>query len=52
MPRVLRNSLLSVAVLLLVSSAVGQASYTARVRGIVSDQTGAVVQNATITITN
>jgi hypothetical protein len=39
-------------VLLLVSSAVGQASYTARVRGIVSDQTGAVVQNATITITN
>jgi len=52
MPRVLRNSLLSVAVLLLVSSAVGQASYTAQVRGIVSDQTGAVVQNATITITN
>jgi hypothetical protein len=39
-------------VLLLVSSAVGQASYTAQVRGIVSDQTGAVVQNATITITN
>ena len=52
MPRVLRNSLLSVAVLLLVSSAFGQASYTAQVRGIVSDQTGAVVQNATVTITN
>jgi len=52
MPRVLRNSLLSVAVLLLVSSAFGQASYTAQVRGIVSDQTGAVVQNASITITN
>jgi len=52
MPRVLRNSLLSVAVLLLVSSAVGQASYTAQVRGIISDQTGAVVQNATVTITN
>jgi hypothetical protein len=52
MPRVLRNSLLSVAVLLLVSSAFGQASYTAQVRGIVTDQTGAVVQNATVTITN
>jgi hypothetical protein len=32
--------------------AFGQAAYTAQVRGIVTDQTGAVVQNALVTITN
>jgi hypothetical protein len=32
--------------------ATGQASYTAQVRGVVKDQTGAVVTNANITITN
>ena len=32
--------------------AFGQASYTAQIRGVVTDQTGAVVPNATITITN
>ena len=30
----------------------GQASYTAQVRGVVTDKSGAVVQNATVTITN
>src|SRR5881394_1722919 len=34
------------------TSAHAQASYTAQVRGTVTDQTGAVVQNANITITN
>src|SRR5262249_61521340 len=33
-------------------AAFGQASYTAQVRGIVKDQSGAMVPNATITITN
>ncbi len=37
---------------LLTQHALGQASYTAQVRGSVSDQTGAVVQNAKVTITN
>ena len=32
--------------------ALGQASYTAQVRGTVTDQTGAVVVNAPVTITN
>ncbi|MBZ5549300.1 MAG: carboxypeptidase-like regulatory domain-containing protein [Acidobacteriia bacterium] len=32
--------------------ALGQASYTAQVRGVVTDQSGAVVPNATLTITN
>lgn len=41
------------AVILLSSvSAVGQASYTAQIRGLVTDQTGAVVANSTITIIN
>jgi hypothetical protein len=38
--------------LLLAQTARGQASYTAQVRGVVTDQTGAVMPNATITITN
>ena len=38
--------------LLLTHNALGQASYTAQVRGTVTDQTGAVVQNAKVTITN
>jgi hypothetical protein len=39
---------------LLLSSAFafGQASYVAQIRGVVTDQTGALVPNATITITN
>ena len=36
----------------LTQNALSQASYTAQVRGTVTDQTGAVVQNATVTITN
>jgi len=32
--------------------AFGQASYTAQIRGVVTDQTGAVVANATVMITN
>ena len=38
--------------LLLAQNALGQASYTAQVRGNVTDQTGAVVVNALVTITN
>lgn len=38
--------------LLLTQHALGQASYTAQVRGTVTDQTGAVMVNATVTITN
>ena len=38
--------------LLLAQNAVGQASYTSQVRGTVTDQTGAVVVNALVTITN
>ena len=46
-------SLLWCAVVLAVASgAFGQASYTAQVRGVVKDQSGAMVTNATITITN
>ena len=55
MPRVLRNlfpHVWVVGLLLTASVAFGQAAYTAQVRGIVTDQTGAVVQNAIITITN
>src|SRR5262245_57948422 len=32
--------------------AFGQASYTAQVRGVVKDQTGAVIPNVNVTITN
>src|SRR6202795_375778 len=35
-----------------ISVALGQGSYTAQIRGTVKDQSGAVVQNATVTITN
>src|SRR5450631_3571414 len=38
--------------LLLATGAVGQGNYTAQVRGVVTDQSGALVANATITITN
>ena len=37
---------------LMSQNVMGQASYTAQVRGTVTDQTGAVVQGATVTITN
>jgi len=56
MPRVSRDvaALASwvVGVLLLASLAYGQASYTAQVRGVVTDQSGALVQGAQLTITN
>jgi hypothetical protein len=39
-------------VFLLHQAALGQASYTSQIRGVVTDQTGAVVSNATVTITN
>jgi hypothetical protein len=56
MPRVLRSRFPHAcwvfAGLLLVSVAYGQATYTAQVRGVVTDQTGAVVQGAQVTITN
>ena len=38
--------------LVIVASAFGQASYTAQVRGVVKDQSGAMVTQATVTITN
>jgi hypothetical protein len=40
------------AICVLAVSSLGQASYTSQVRGVVTDQTGAVVQNATVTIIN
>jgi hypothetical protein len=45
-------SLILFAALLVSAVALGQASYTAQIRGVVTDQSGAVVPNATITITN
>jgi hypothetical protein len=50
-----RHFLLSIALgisMLFAQLAAGQASYTAQVRGTVTDPTGAVVVNATVTITN
>ena len=51
-----RCSLLSSVALLaslsVATAAFGQASYTAQVRGVVKDQTGAMLPQATITITN
>ena len=44
--------LLAIAVLCLSPAAFAQASFTSQVRGIVTDQTGAVIQGATVTITN
>jgi len=41
-----------VALAVLATGAFGQASYTAQVRGVVKDQSGAMVTNATVTITN
>lgn len=43
---------LVVLVAVLTSISVGQSSYTSQIRGVVTDASGAVVQNATITITN
>jgi hypothetical protein len=40
------------AVLAVSTKGLGQASYTAQVRGTLTDQSGAVVANATVTITN
>jgi len=39
-------------VLLFAAVGFGQASYTAQIRGVVADQSGALVSNATVTITN
>ena len=51
-----RSSLLSfialIALLFVAAAAFGQASYTAQIRGVVKDQSGAMVPQATITITN
>ncbi len=43
---------ISLICLLLSVPAGSQASYTAQIRGVVKDQTGALVPNATVTITN
>jgi hypothetical protein len=45
-------SVLILACLLLPNSLFSQASYTAQIRGTVTDQSGAVIPNATVTITN
>src|SRR5215467_12948256 len=55
--RVLRDGSVKLAAVVLVlwviaASAFGQASYTAQVRGVVKDQSGALVTQATVTITN
>src|SRR5689334_8260318 len=39
-------------VLLTATAVLGQASYTAQVRGMVKDQSGALIAKATVTITN
>lgn len=44
--------ILVVATLLAAPAALGQGSYQAQIRGVVTDQSGAVVANATVTITN
>src|SRR5246127_694851 len=46
------SSLWCAVVLAVAGGAFGQASYTAQVRGVVKDQSGAMITNATITITN
>jgi carboxypeptidase family protein/TonB-dependent receptor-like protein len=43
---------LLVIILLFASFSLGQASYTAQIRGVVKDQSGALITGATITITN
>ena len=45
-------ALISLVSLFLATAAWGQASYTAQVRGVVKDQTGAMVAQATLTIVN
>src|ERR1700741_2079918 len=46
------SSLWCAVVLAVAGGAFGQASYTAQVRGVVKDQSGAMITNATVTITN
>ena len=50
--RSVRRLVIFVAVLAVSTKGSGQASYTAQVRGTLTDQSGAVVANATVTITN
>src|SRR5438132_13007069 len=45
-------SLILLAALLFSAAAFGQASYTAQIRGVVTDQSGALVPHAIITIIN
>src|SRR5947209_7748148 len=45
-------AVVAIVLLLVASSALGQASYTAQIRGVVTDQTGAMVPQAIVTITN
>jgi len=45
-------SLVVLLTLLVPTFVLGQASYTAQIRGVLTDQSGALVPNATITITN
>src|SRR5919198_13099 len=48
----LSNTVRTLGLLLLTSALHGQAAYTSQVRGVVTDQSGAVVQGAMVTITN
>ena len=50
-PLSIRFHLVFVCILLLPSTLLAQASYQAQLRGVVSDATGAVLPNATVTIT-
>ena len=54
--RLLRSALSRLFPLFLLSlftvSVFGQASYTAQIRGVITDQSGAVVPNVTVTVTN
>jgi hypothetical protein len=46
------GSVLLVLSILLIPFAAAQSSYTSQIRGVVTDASGALVQNATVTITN
>ncbi len=52
LPSSLRYSFVLVLLSLAATYSLAQASYTAQIRGVVTDQSGASIANATVTITN
>ena len=52
LPFSLRNLFAIVLISQIATYSLGQASYTAQIRGVVTDQSGASIVNATVTITN